>query len=98
VSEYQYYEFQAVDRPLSADEMRELRAISSRASITPTRFSNVDNFGSPKANPHDLLVKYFDVFVYLANWRYRELALYSHQGSELRYDLSCHRARLPFKA
>ena len=27
MSEYQYYEFQAIDRPLSAPEMAELRAL-----------------------------------------------------------------------
>ena len=74
LSEYEYYEFQAIDRPLSPDEVRALRAISSRATITPTRFSNFYNYGSLKANPLDLLARYFDVFVYLANWRYRELA------------------------
>lgn len=58
----------------STDEVRTLRAISSRATITPTRFSNFYNFGSLKAKPHDLLARYFDAFVYLANWRYRELA------------------------
>jgi hypothetical protein len=40
VSEYQYYEFLAIDRPLTEQEMRELRAVSSRAVITPTRFTN----------------------------------------------------------
>ena len=40
MSEYQYYEFQALDRPLDKDEMRQLRAVSTRASITPTRFVN----------------------------------------------------------
>ncbi len=38
MSEYQYYEFQAIDRPLTEQEMRELRAYSTRANITPTRF------------------------------------------------------------
>jgi len=33
VSEYQYYEFQSIDRPLSAAEQRALRALSSRAAI-----------------------------------------------------------------
>jgi hypothetical protein len=28
MSEYQYYEFLAIDRPLTADEMEELRAIT----------------------------------------------------------------------
>jgi hypothetical protein len=34
VSEYQYYEFQAIDRPLKPEEMAELRSRSSRARIT----------------------------------------------------------------
>ena len=34
MSEYQYYEFRAIDRPLSHSELTELRAISSRAQIT----------------------------------------------------------------
>jgi hypothetical protein len=32
--EYQYYEFHAIDRPLSKDQMAELRHILSRAQIT----------------------------------------------------------------
>ncbi len=38
MSEYQYYEFQAVDRPLTEKEMGELRSYSTRARITPTSF------------------------------------------------------------
>jgi hypothetical protein len=40
MSEYQYYEFQAIDRPLSVKEMSELRSCSTRARITPTSFVN----------------------------------------------------------
>jgi hypothetical protein len=40
MSEYQYYEFQAIDRPLTAEEMSELRSYSTRARITPTSFVN----------------------------------------------------------
>ena len=40
MSEYQYYAFQAIDRPLSAHEMKRLRGISSRAEITPVSFIN----------------------------------------------------------
>lgn len=35
MSEYQYYEFQAVDRPLTEPEMRELRACSFFWSTRP---------------------------------------------------------------
>jgi hypothetical protein len=32
MSEYQYYEFRAIDRPLTAREMAELRSYSTRAN------------------------------------------------------------------
>ena len=68
MSEYQYYEFLAVDRPLTEGEMGELSGISTRADITPTSFINEYNWGDLKANPANLLQRYFDVFVYVANW------------------------------
>jgi hypothetical protein len=74
MSEYQYYEFQAIDRPLTDRQMRELRAISSRAAISRTRFSNYYTFGALKASPRDLLVRYFDASLFFANWRFVELA------------------------
>ena len=48
MSEYQYYEFLAIDRPLDSSEMAPLRALSSRAEITPTRFTNVYEWGNFK--------------------------------------------------
>lgn len=38
MSEYQYDEFRAIDRPLTKEEMGEIRAITTRARITPTQF------------------------------------------------------------
>jgi hypothetical protein len=35
MSEYQYYEFRAVDRPLTEEQMDDLRSYSSRAAISP---------------------------------------------------------------
>ena len=75
VSEYQYYEFQAIDRPLSDVQMQELRALSSRATITPTSFVNVYNWGDFRGDPHALMAKYFDAFLYLANWGTRRFML-----------------------
>jgi hypothetical protein len=34
MSEYQYYDFRAIDKPLDQDEMDDLRSVSSRAEIT----------------------------------------------------------------
>ncbi|MBO9496755.1 hypothetical protein J7438_22095 [Thalassotalea sp. G20_0] len=63
MSEYQYYELVAVDRQLSKDEMGYLRGISSRAQISPNRFCNTYNYGDLKADPRQLLSRFFDAFV-----------------------------------
>ena len=54
MSEYQCYEFRAIDRPLKDRQMRELRVISTPAAISRT---NHYQYGDLKANPRDLLVK-----------------------------------------
>src|SRR4051794_14325826 len=74
MSEYQYYEFRAVDRPLSRAEMDELRALSSRAEITPTSFSNEYNYGDFRGDELAVLARYFDVFLYVANWGTHRIA------------------------
>src|SRR3954451_21077599 len=68
MSEYQYYEFAAIDRPLSVEEQAGLRAISTRAQITPTSFVNHYEWGDLKADPRRLVERSFDAFLYLANW------------------------------
>lgn len=68
MSEYQYYEFAAIDRPLTHAEMARLRAISTRAVITPVSFTNHYEWGDLKADPADWMQRYFDAFVYTANW------------------------------
>ncbi len=75
MSEYQYYEFQAIDRPLTEREMEELRRYSTRAVITPTSFTNEYNWGDFKGNPREWIRKYFDAFFYFANWGTRTLLL-----------------------
>ncbi len=75
MSEYQYYEFQAVDRPLDAAEQAELRALSTRAHITATGFVNTYEWGDFKGDPRRLMERYFDLFLYLANWGTRRLSI-----------------------
>ena len=75
MSEYQYYEFQTIDRPLTERDMRELRACSTRATITATRFVNHYEWGSFKGDPAAWVEKYFDAFLYVANWGTHELSL-----------------------
>jgi hypothetical protein len=68
MSEYQYYEFLAIERPLTEDEIDELRALSTRANITPVSFTNIYNWGNFKGNPDKLMQLYFDTYVYVTNW------------------------------
>ena len=73
MSEYQYYEFLALDKPLTNEQRAELRKLSSRAEITATRFVNEYNYGDFRGTPEKLVERYFDAFCYLANWGTRRL-------------------------
>ena len=75
MSEYQYYEFQAIDKPLDKKGIQALENLSSRAQITPTSFVNTYNWGDFKGNPLTLMEKYFDAFLYVANWGTHRLML-----------------------
>ena len=75
MSEYQYYEFQAIDRPLTAKEREMLRGLSSRARITSTSFTNEYQWGDFKGDPTKLMAMCFDLHLYLANWGSRRLMI-----------------------
>ena len=68
MSEYQYYEFLAIDRPLNSAEIKRLRKLSTRAEITATRFTNTYHWGDFHGSPENMIEKYFDAHVYVANW------------------------------
>lgn len=75
MSEYQYYEFQAIDRPLSKAEQEALRAMSTRARITATSFTNSYEWGDFKGDPTRLMENWFDLHLHLANWGSRRLMI-----------------------
>lgn len=75
MSEYQCYEFGALERPLTPKQMEELRRISKRAEISPTRFWNEYQWGDLKADARKLMERYFDAHLYFANWGARRLML-----------------------
>jgi len=68
MSEYQYYEFHAIDKPLTERQMGELRKLSTRAEITTTSFTNEYHWGDFHGSPRSMMEKYFDAFLYYANW------------------------------
>ncbi len=75
MSEYQYYEFQAIDRPLSEPDRSALRELSTRARITATSFTNHYEWGDFKGDPQKLMERWFDLHLYLANWGTRRLMI-----------------------
>jgi len=75
VSEYQYYEFLAVDRPLDGAAMAAVRSLSTRARVTPTSFVNTYHWGDFRGDPRKLVERYYDAFLYTANWGTRQLML-----------------------
>ncbi len=57
-SEYQYYEFLALDKPLSAEAIAEVRKLSSRAQPTPTQVAFNHSYGDFRSEPLELLAKH----------------------------------------
>src|SRR5688572_2272910 len=75
MSEYQYYEFLALDRPLTNKQIDEVREFSSRADISSTRFVNEYHWGDFRGDPETFVTKYFDLMLYLANWGTHQLMI-----------------------
>lgn len=74
MSEYQYYEFRAINRPLTDEERRYVRTLSRRVHLTPAQAIFTYNYGDFPGDPLALLETHFDALLYTANWGSRELA------------------------
>ena len=74
MSEYQYYEWQTIDRPLTASEQREVNALSSHMdTVTSTQAVVTYSWSDFKHDPQQVLLKYFDAFLYDSNFGTRRL-------------------------
>ena len=73
MSEYQYYEFQAIDRPLHEAEQAEISRLSRRVTLTPRQAVFTYSYGDFPGNAIDVLGKYFDAMLCLANWGTKRL-------------------------
>ncbi|MFB8775374.1 hypothetical protein [Streptomyces broussonetiae] len=75
MSEYQYYEFQAIDRPLTKDELEGVRKLSSRARISATHFVNEYHYGNFRGDERKLMEQLYDAHLHFASWGSRRLML-----------------------
>ena len=73
MSEYQYYEFQAIDRPLTQEERAAISQLSSRVKPTATSASFTYSYGNFRGDPKQVLARYFDIMYYIANWGTQQL-------------------------
>jgi hypothetical protein len=73
MSEYQYYEFQTIDRPLTREEQADISQLSSRVALSSTRAIFTYQFGDFRGDPKKVLARYFDAMLYLANWGTKRL-------------------------
>lgn len=73
MSEYQYYEFQALDQKLTQADQTYLQKLSSRVRLSATSASFVYSYGDFRGNPKQVLDRCFDVMLYIANYGTRQL-------------------------
>ena len=73
MSEYQYYEFQAIDRPLTEEEQQAVARLSSRVEPHPRRATFVYHWSDFHGDPAKILTQYYDAMLYMANWGSRRL-------------------------
>jgi hypothetical protein len=75
MSEYQRYEFMTSDRPLTRVQLDEVNGLSSHIEASSTHAVIEYHWGDFKYDPIEVLHKYFDGFLYWANWGSPQLAL-----------------------
>jgi hypothetical protein len=68
MSEYQYHEWQAVDRVLTPEEQAAVNNLSSHIEVSSSRAVVTYHWSDFRHDPKQVLLKYFDAYFYLANW------------------------------
>jgi hypothetical protein len=73
MSKYQYYEFQAIDKPLTEAEQQKISSLSNRVELTAMTAKFVYNSSKFPENAEKILAQYFDAMLYVTNWGTRQL-------------------------
>jgi hypothetical protein len=81
MSEYQRYEFMTVDRPLTREQLDDINDLSSHIEASSTHALIEYHWGDFKHDPIKVLYKFFDGFLYWANWGSPQFALRFPHGA-----------------
>ena len=73
MSEYQYYEWQTIDRLLTEAEQEAVNGLSSHIDVTASQAVVTYQWSDFKHDARQVLARYFDAFLYFANWGTRRL-------------------------
>lgn len=68
MSEYQYHEWQSIDRLLTPAEQAAVNQLSSHMEVSPGKAVVTYNWSDFGHDPRKVLLKYFDAYYYMANW------------------------------
>ncbi len=74
MSGFEYYEFQAIDRKLTKEEINKIGGLSSRSRVNKNRAVFTYNYGSFRGNTEELLLNHFDAFLYTSNFGTKEIS------------------------
>ena len=81
VSEYQCYQFDAIDRILTPAQRREVSELSSHVSVSASSATVEYNYSDFKHDPVQVLKRYFDLYTYESNWGVQRLVFRFNQTS-----------------
>lgn len=68
MSEFQYYEFRAIDKPLSSKARAEISSWSSRTTADAHSAIFTYSYSDFPKKVHQVVEQYFDMMLYYANW------------------------------
>jgi len=68
MSEYQYHEWQTIDRVLTPQEQKDVDSLSSHIEVTASRAVVTYQWSDFRHDPKQVLLDYFDAYFYCANW------------------------------
>lgn len=80
MSEFQLYEFVALDQSLDAKALEYVRGLSSRAQVSSTHALFTYSYSDFPIDPLKVLAKHYDMMLYVANWGTRRLAFRFPKG------------------
>ncbi|GAA1511129.1 hypothetical protein GCM10009677_50080 [Sphaerisporangium rubeum] len=75
MGEYHYYEFLALDHPLTPGRLAEVRALSATAEAGPTGFTDHYESGDFAGDPRAMMERHYDAHIYLSDYGTRQLML-----------------------